>query len=524
MTAFWRNSAARVAAWKGGWPVSALLLLGLMAAVYGPGWMHPPRSDSWPAFYFFHRIDALGGAFKWRALLGHDPLLNVTFRPLAFVIPYALHRVFGSFYPGYNLVHFAFGYGIVLLVLLWARRLCRHRGAALAAVAAFSCLLTHFDLLCWAFHVHILLAFGLFLCAFEAFGLYQRTGRVVWPAAAAAAMLAAMFMYEAFILWPLALLLWVRMPPDRGPRARRAAWMTVPAVYGAYAAVFFLDRMLRSSSGMDTLAVPMLDAGRLVFNLWAAAFGFLYNNAAANLCPVLVLPLSMDENLSLGGVLLSNDYRITALIWIGGTLALAAAAALAWRFRREAPLLRVWAFFGFLALSQQWVLFYFKSMVNPYPYNLLQFRFQFIANACLLLMALPLADKVCMTLRGRRIIIGLCLVVLGVNLIAVRLGMGVLDRQLAPLGRLLDEMRACVASGQVGPKTPMYLDDAVALKLPPLCWNQEMGQRCMSGTYQWIFSRTQIGFFAPARRAAWTVAADRLAVVPLPRARQEDAE
>ena len=67
----------------------------LLLFVYFPAFSHPPRSDFWSTFYFFHRINTFDGFSKWMHIFQYDPWSQVRFQPLAYSILYLEHIFFG---------------------------------------------------------------------------------------------------------------------------------------------------------------------------------------------------------------------------------------------------------------------------------------------------------------------------------------------------------------------------------------------------------------------------------------------
>ena len=79
-------------------------------------------------------------------------------------------------------------------------------------------------------------------------------------------------------------------------------------------------------------------------------------------------------------------------------------------------------------------------------------------------------------------------------------------RQLAPLNRMLANIKSGIKSGQMNENNRLYIDDDIVNLLPPMCWNSYMGRRFMKRTYQWIFNKKEIGYFSDAiEDASWAI-------------------
>ncbi len=88
--------------------------------------------------------------------------------------------------------------------------------------------------------------------------------------------------------------------------------------------------------------------------------------------------------------------------------------------------------------------------------------------------------------RARRYVYLIFALVGAVNLVFLSAHLGVVNRQMAPLRRLLSDIKIEIREGEIGPEDPIGIDDTVIDRLPPLCWNRDMG-RFMRGTYHWLW-------------------------------------
>ena len=134
-----------------------VFLFTALAWVYWPSFFYPPRSDNWAAFYNFYRIDALAQPDKWKYLIMYDPLINTTFRPLSFFIPYFEHHLFGLNFVYGHMINFGLYFLSIILLYKLAGYFCKDKILTISFLTVFAFLFSHFDLVAWEFHAHIIL-------------------------------------------------------------------------------------------------------------------------------------------------------------------------------------------------------------------------------------------------------------------------------------------------------------------------------------------------------------------------------
>ena len=488
------------------------LLLGLLLYVYYPSFFHPPRSDYWPALYFFYRIDAIGGPLKWACLLAHDPLINVTFRPLSFLISYGEHLVFGSNYFLPQILNFTLYYLSIFLLYKTAMVFSLRRGFVLAVLFLFAFLFSHFDIVCWGFHSHIILSFCLFLCAFLFYDRYTRSGKRWMLTGTVLCTLSGMLMYEVFFLWPLAIgLLYYlkKISGEEGLPPCKDTLATVIVIYAVYAAFFFVDRMFKSFRGPSIGLSPLFLFNTLAPSVFLIFFNILYNNILINLQPHLAHPLyTGDNNLNMSGLIARINADLGVVIFVGGAVVMIAVFLSAvWLYKKQDKKpAAAFLFFVYLLLAELFILFWFKSLVNSGVYNLTQFRFQYIPNAFVLLAF------VCLTqvfLEQRAVLRAVCAFLLAAALVfnihASRQGVMFLTRELRPVKVIIANISSALATQKITREKKLFIDRDIVKRLPTLCWNNEMGKRCMRGTYEWIFPASQIDCFSGKEEASWVL-------------------
>jgi len=501
-----------------------VFLFGLLFYLYYPSFFHPPRSDYWPALYFFYRIDAIGGPLKWACLLAHDPLINATFRPLSFLVAYGEHHVFGTNYSFPQVLNFLFYFLSIILLYKTAMVFSLRRGFVLLFLFLFAFLFSHFDIICWAFHSHIILSFCLLLCAFLMFNSYLRSGDKRLLPFVVVASLAAMLLYEVFFLWPLAIAFLYYLKKisldnqlSTLPEFKFTA-VTVVSIYAVYTGLFLLDRMFKSVRGPAIGLSPLFLINTLGPSIFLVFFNIMYNNIFINLQPHFAHPLyTGDNNLNMSGVIEKVGFSLETLIFSGGVIVLIAFILIAlWLYRyKNRKLFAAFLFFAYLLFSELFILFLFKSLVNSSVYNLTQFRFQYIPNAFVLLI---LACSAQAAMEKRRVLYIVTATILALALVlnmrASRAGVMFLTKELRPVKLIISNISEAFALKKITPERRLFIDRDIVKELPPLCWNNEMGQRCMRGTYEWLFSSVQIGCFSGKEEAAWVLDPVTLQIVP----------
>ena len=163
-------------------------------------------------------------------------------------------------------------------------------------------------------------------------------------------------------------------------------------------------------------------------------------------------------------------------------------------------------FYIFLLVTGVFVLIHGRMGTNFPIYVLRQFRYQYLSNALVMLVALFVFDRLLkFHPRLRWVVYPFLSIVLAVNVIVLLPHIAFLREQMEPLDRMLSAVRTGIRKGEITPARKIYLDDAIAPGLPPLCWNHDMA-RFMKGTYQWIFSPSDLRSFSFDRaQAEWTL-------------------
>jgi len=202
------------------------------------------------------------------------------------------------------------------------------------------------------------------------------------------------------------------------------------------------------------------------------------------------------------------------IFWGGGMIILVILAIIIYLFRKKLfETGKVFLFFIFLLLTELIALFHLRYLINNKVYNLTQFRFQLVPNALFIIIVLFLIERILNPSKLKKVLICLFLfLILLANIQATRRGISLLNIQLAPLQKLISNIKIAIKTGQINEDNKLYLDNNIAESLSPLCWNREMGRRCMRGTYQWLFFK-DIKYFSTFADAKWVINKEDLSII-----------
>ncbi|MDP8234796.1 MAG: hypothetical protein P9M08_00275 [Candidatus Erginobacter occultus] len=480
-----------------------LLFAGLFL-LYRPAFRNPPRSDYWSAFYVFQQLESSSPPPAWKGVLTFDLWKHGTYRPLSHLVPYLQHRLFGSRFVWNHITNFA-GYCLsILLLYLLAVRLSIDRTLAAIFLTVFAFLFSHCDILTWTFQLFTILGFCSFLLGFILYIDYLQSRRAILLLPVGVLFLYGMQTLEIFALWPLAIFILpfaLASPPRPYLKWRDAAPLL------AY--IFYLGGWLLHRGTTGALPAPV--AGELGTGLLLVFFNLAYNGIAVTLHPRLAQPVFFDDNMNLGGWLLSLGTRLEAVAsWTGGTVILLLLVGTWWLLRkRQHRLLALLAFGFFLYLTNFFTVATSRLTTNRALYPLSQFRYQYIPNG---LLALTLAAAIGALFRPRirgKIIIGLILVpVLVFNILASHRQVALLEERLRPLAVMLDNIRQGLDGGAINRDDPLYISSGVPDRVPSPGWNRNMA-RFMEGNFQWFFpAREMEKFSLQAEEATWIITKD----------------
>ncbi|MFH1037844.1 MAG: hypothetical protein V1789_04135 [PVC group bacterium] len=480
------------------------LLLAVLIIIFAPSFTNPPRSDWWSALFAFHLVDASPGPPGFSFVVNHDPWRDGTFRPVAHPVLYLEHRLFGADFLPYHLVNFAGYFLSIVLLYLLGKRLGIGTGTLALFLSLFAVLFTHADIVTWTFHVTMPLSFSAFLFGIIIYLRYSDGGNKLLLVPIGFLFLFSLLCLELFLLWPLGLLL-ISMRRIAG--RRRPAVLMTAAVYWMYLLVFLVTRTAPHTSG--SLSAP--GAGDVFLSLCSVFFNLLYNGILINLLPFLALPLRVTHNIEMGGPAAAwSPGLLRTVVTATGSVSLVLFVLIA-SFRR--PRRKIPAGLGllfFLYAAGFFVLALGRSTTENFTDLFLQFRYQYIANAFLVLMGALAVDRLVRSGPVRRGISLLLILAVVFNVIAVRGAVNLIDTEMTPLKTLLGRIQGGIKRGEISPQQPLAMPDGIPSYLPSLCWNEDMG-RFFRGTYQWIFSREEIFSFTPfIGDAAWVADGETL--------------
>ncbi len=511
-------------------PVFLLLLFATLLLVFHSSFANPPRSDYWSAFYFFRWVDHAPTPPTVLHVLTYDPWDHGTFRPLSFFILYLQHRAFGTAFAFSHLCSFLAYFAAAALLYRLGGELGIDRTLRAIFVFLWAGLFSHFDIVTWTFHIYSLLGFCFSLAALILFIRYLKTGAAALLPLIGLLFLLGILAYEVFAAWPLAIILLSLSPflivgRKPGLRPLKGAIITVAAVYLLYLGAYLVSQSIGRFNVGTGSPRQSIDFGLFLLALLGTLFNLLYTGIGVNAVPILVVPALVRENIDMGGMLLrwQEASALRGVVIGGGSLALVlllAAGIILFRKRRY-HFLHLMVFLLFLFFSNFFIILLARLTTNPLFYTFTQFRYQYVPNAMLMLLAAAALDRLLRPNRRDKILIACALIpILGANLLLTHTYTIILKSQFKPLKTMLTTINEKLESGQISSEEPLYIEYEVSAELPVLSWNQAMS-RFMRGTYQWYFPpRFQDAFAFDRDRAAWIIRAEdptsiqRLPVIP----------
>jgi tetratricopeptide (TPR) repeat protein len=486
-----------------------------------PSFLLPPLSDDWHMFYFIHHLDDLPGRLKWLHILNYDPFEQMRFQPLSRIFYYLMHLAFGANFVYYKIINLVFYFLSALTLYAFSTRFCNNSGVCAACAAMFVFLFNHCDIMLWAHHIYIIFGLLVFLLGFLSYMRFMSAGRPAFFCLSILCFLTGMWCYEPFFLWPFGVLILSGIGRFRGSGnpQRTAPWIMLGVIYIVYAVLYLFTRSLGTYAiaryGMQAFFNPQI----FISAVFLTFFNLAYNGILVNILPFLAFPLKVTENVYMGGPVLAyinSGHR--PLVYAGGLTVALVLFALYARLRRKRYFeeIKIFGFFFFLLFSVMYTLFFCRLITNGFTYGMTEFRYQYAQNAFLVLMAAFAIDR--FVRLSRRISISLFLiasVVLIFNVYCASVEININNEQLSGLRKMIHNISSGMRQGYINESRKLYLHDDIPDYLPSLCWNIEMGDRFMHGTYQWVFSRAQVKYFAPdLDQASWVIDKDDFSVIP----------
>ena len=486
------------------------LLFIVLLIFYFPTFGNPPRSDYWSVFYVFQKVDASPAPPTWLDIANHDPWRHGTFRPLAHLIIYLEYRVFGANFIGNHILNFFSYFLSIVLLYLLARALSLDKLLTGAFLVLFAFLFSHFDIITWTFHVFTIISFCAFLFGFIIFLKFLKTGRTVLLIPIALLFIFGMLCSEVYAPWPLALLI-LTYTPHLAAGARKGrrwpVWALLGVIYLAYFMVFLFTRETTHTTGK----LPQPTVTQIAVSICGTLFNLFYTGIVVNLIPALNVPARVYDNIDMGGLLIKYSHLLPGIVVGMGIITLLLAGISGWLLyrRKNFHALGLLSFLLYLYCSGFFVVMLARATTNKTEYVFTQFRYQYIPNAILILLVVAALDTVLRPRRREKLVIaGALIPILLANIYISQFYVGVIQKQLLPLRLLVSHIQRGIKDGVINRDARLYLEDGLAARLPPLCWNRTMAP-FVRGTYQWMFSRKELNYFTfSINDAAWIIRAD----------------
>jgi len=476
-----------------------------------PSFSNPPRSDYWSAFYIFQKIDASPGPPDWTDIMTFDLWQHGTFRPLSHLVPYLEHNIFSTNFFWNHILNFS-GYCLsIILLYLLALRLSLDKIMTAAGLTVFAFLFSHFDILTWTFQLFSILGFCSCLLGFIVFITFLKSRRAILLILIGLLFFFGMLCFEVYALWPLAILIIPfalnRSHPVIKPKIPRPALVMLGVLYIAYLGIFLLHRSATSTTG----ALPLPNAGEGILAVLMVPFNLFYTGIVVNLFPALTKPLFYNDNINLGGLLLSRQENLeTIILWGGavGSMIIGLGVILLIR-KKDRRVFALLLFFFSLYFTNFFTVSLARLTTDPVFYTLSQFRYQYIPNALLILMTVIIIGNLIRPVRWGRIFIALILILILVfNIYLDHEFIRNVGDRLSPLKTILENIKQGIDENRITEESPLFIEREVADELPAPCWNPGMAPK-MKGTFQWFFPSSEMGKFTLSKKdAGWIITPD----------------
>jgi Tetratricopeptide repeat len=499
----------------------ALIFIFLLIDAW-PSFFLPPLSDDWHMFYFIHHLGQLPGNFKWLHILNYDPFEQMRFQPLSRMFYYLLHLLFGTNFIFFKLFNLILYFTTAIFVYVFSLFFIKNKITAALGTGLFVFLSNHFDIMLWAHHIYIIFGLLVFILGFISHIRFISGGRKLFIYLAGLCFLAGLCCYEPFFFWPFAVFILCgikRFQNQEKPVSRRASWAMLGAVYAIYVALYLFTRSLgtyaRPSYGLHDFLKPV----NFISSVFLTLFNFVYNGILVNIWPTLAYPLTVTENVYMGGRLLKYiDSGHEAVVYVAGALTgLVLTGFYAYlRKKKYSEEIRILSFFFFLMFSVMYTLFFCRLVTNSFIYGMTEFRYQYAQNAVIVLIAVFIVDRfIRLSPKIKWLLGSVIAAILILNIYCARQEIKINNEQLADLKTMLSNISNGMRQGYIDQQHKLYLENDIPDYLPSLCWNIEMGSRFIQGTYQWMFSAKQVKYFADnLEEASWAIDKDDFSVIP----------
>ena len=493
-----------------------IIMLGLLLALFLPMFSFPPHSDHWTLLSFYHNLNdlpALSRGMQWLHSMNWDPNEQTNFRPLFGLYYYILYNIFGSAFVFVNLINFILYFLSAVILYKFGSYFIKSKFLLKLAIAIFILLFSHVDILLWSFHMHIIIGFSAFLMGFILYMEFLNRDRFFLIVLTTLFFLIGMLSYETFILWPFAILFLSQINRLKNKvflkeKLIRLNFIFLVCTYFLYTTVFYLTRLLNTYGNPPREIVDFLRFKSLISAAFMVVFNLGYN-IVVNLMPFVSFPLKMTENIYYGGPIvkaISNGYS-EIVYFGGGFIGIFLFAMVVYLYKRKFFLeLTTMTFLIFLIITETYVVFLPRVVINLFEYSLTEFRYQYIPNAFIILLSFFIIERFFSYLIKKRWIV-LILIILGLNIYSTQVVLGSYIQQFNNVNRMLNNIKFGINSGLIGEDNKIYIDADMPEYLPTLCWNIWMGERFIKeGNYNLMFSEDKQNLFtSDPNNATWFI-------------------
>jgi len=420
-----------------------------------------------------------------------------------------------------HLINFFMYYLTIILLYMLAVRLSLDKYLTAIFLVVYAFLFSHFDIITWTFQIFTTMSFVSFLAGFLLYIKFLSSGRKLLLPFIGVLFVFGMICFELYAFWPLAIIILILgrrffLKEDRSPSCRKylgTGFIFLAIIYSVYIAIFIITRSAENTSG----ELPELNLELIVLGICSVFFNILYNGLLINLLPFLSEPLVIRDNLDMAGILVGWYKNLAEIIYItGGAGILLAGTGIVLLYRRKKrKTLFILSFFGFLLFTYFFIVSVSRLTTNDIWYPFTQFRYQYIANALLLVILVTILSQLLRPARLGKIVISCILLpIFLVNLILSHKYTTLINTQLKPLGVILTNIRLRIERGEISSQARLYIEDGVTDQLPPLCWNEDMARFIERGNYQWFFpEKNQDCFTFSLPEADWVIREDDYLVI-----------
>ncbi len=491
----------------------------LLIIVFYPSFSTPPLSDSWEMFYSFHHLDEKPGDMGWLHVLNHDPYEQMRYQPLSHMFYYIFHLLFGSNYYAYNIINFLFYFFSLLVLYKFSLYFSANRKIAALFIGLFAFLFSHSDIVLWNCHIYVIAGFSSFLIGFIKYIGFLKTGKRKQLFFTLIFFIFGMLCYESFWAWPFVIIIISFMQGFNRPwqsikkKLLKLNSLFLGVVYSLYILIFFLTRLIGTYKESVHNIPDFFKLSGFIKAGFLSFFNFIYNNLVLNIFPLLAFPLRIEENLYLGGPVISiissgNRWIVYAVGGAGMILVYLFFSFL--RRKKYIDTFNITLFLLFLLFSEVYTVIFCRLVTNTsVTYSLIEPRYQYIPNAFIIIIIIMIAScvKLFKANRCNKIIsFFLLFIIFSSNVFSIRKAANIYQRDLRDFKKMLRNIKTGLSEGYINKKQKLFFPEDLPDYLPSLCWNIDLGNLFIDGNYQWLFSKKENKYFTDSiEKAFWTI-------------------